>query len=99
MWVAIAHMLYQNQGLYTTQSPLYKTIQFTGLASSCPVPEAGLKPVLFHFLQEIKKSWFKKAAEEAELIVSSESEDENFANSADKTASTKGAIQVHNMEH
>jgi hypothetical protein len=49
----------------------------------------NLEPV-----QEIKKNWFKKAAEEAELIVTSESEDENFANPAQKVATSKVAIQV-----
>ena len=50
---------------------------------------------IFCSFQEIKKNWFKKAADEADLILSSESEDENFANSAQKSANSKSAIQVN----
>jgi hypothetical protein len=46
------------------------------------------------FFQEVQKSWKRKAAEEADLVISDDSEDEAFANSDQKSAVTKSAIQV-----
>jgi hypothetical protein len=48
----------------------------------------------FSFFQEVQKSWFKKAADEADLVITSESEDEGYANSAERSAKAKAAIQV-----